>query len=261
MKNVIKSQFYQLSKQTLLYIVLFILLIVVTAFCLLFGRIDADFMGIDPTASDTFKNYSTIFSLMTMAFTAIAVPTICGGDLKDKTANHEILSGHVRKDVYFGRTVVAIIVSIIGWVGLSIIPVVVLTAVYGWGNAFTVAELAVRYIFSLLPLIRIVCELVFATFIIKTPYIVMAVAYIVTMLITTLSSYAPDSVYFFGMSAFSEFYVIESTAMYGLNEGVYYVCDASLSSELVIMTVIVSTIVGLGSLIAGYRFFKNDDIN
>lgn len=263
MKDIIKSQLYQLRKWAFIWTVLIVIFVIDIGMSTWFGYIFIDARYTFISASEIFANFGMITITMAVAFIGIAVPSVCCTDMKDKTANNELLSGHTRCDVYFARAITSVIVGLTGWVVIAALPVVINTVLFGWGNAVPLKDVISIYVLSLVPYIRTILELVFASFIIRNANYVMAISFLLSTVANVMAGFTHDSIYFFGMFNLMKLFTVNSTAMYGLNPdgGMYNVYDASMSSETVIMTVVVSVIIGAGALIAGYYFYKKDDIN
>ena len=128
MWNVIRAQIYQLRRDVLAWGVSFLALA-----CTFIINLDS--FDEKATGSQVFTvmgdNMNIIFGFLVLM---IIVANVMGKDYMDKTINYEILSGHTRKDVFFGRLIVATTVGVLCSFLVIIAVPVVLTLMHGWGN-------------------------------------------------------------------------------------------------------------------------------
>ena len=95
---------------------------------------------------------------MTYVFLMFAVlfsSRIAGWDFTDKTLNYEIIYGHKRSSVYFGRAIVGIGTGLIRSAAVAALIVILPTAAFGWGWSVPVSEIVLRYSIIALELIRL----------------------------------------------------------------------------------------------------------
>lgn len=259
MTKIMKTQFIKLRKDKISLLTFFGLLFI--SMCLVYmftSGINSDKMR---TGGEEVLPMITMFQLLSQFFLYVVTAQICGADFMDKTCNYEILSGHTRKNVFFGRAITAIIVGTVGTMFLTAAPAVVQVMILGWGDKVSFGEVLLRYLLMAFPLARIVCEYIFLTFIIKNPYIVMGISYLLCMLLGMNIPMEPANHYILGMTNITMLTSIDMWASFGLGGDIYYIYETSLSPYEIIMTIAVSVAVCAAALFLGYMFFKNDDMN
>jgi len=111
------------------------------------------------------------------------------------------------------------------------------------------------------PIARTICEFVFLTFIIKNPYIVMGISYLLCVILGMNIPVTRDHCFVLGMSNLNALTVIDRWDSFRLGGDLYYIYETGLSADFVLPTIIVSVVVGAAALLLGYTFFKNDDMH
>ena len=252
MKNIIKSQFYQIKNERLLVIVFFTLMaaLLMNAF---FGMGDGEALSAGETAVYLLPFEVQISALFIFMQTGI----FCCSDFKDKTANYELMSGHTRKEVYFGRVIPCLIVGTLGWILLMCMPYVILTLLRGWGTEISFRTVMVRFLLMIFPVLRLICEFIFISFLVRNPYIVMAAGYVAFC----IGGMSFTSSCFLGMTNLTMLSTIDVWVTFGLSGSLNYVYESYLTSSEIIGTIVSSVIFGGASLYMGYYFFRTDDVN
>lgn len=262
MKNLIKSQLYQLKKDRLVQIT-FVGMLLILLMMVYINQLLAvtEASGLDTvTGGGYFANNLSAVIMVGLMFVIISVPRICGWDFTDKTTNYELLSGHIRRDVFFSRVIVSLLSGVIGWLILFCAPLAVSCIINGWGEKLPLSAAILRSILMLFPTVRLVCELTCLTFILKNPYIAMGIGYVMLMLEVSPMLSVKNS-FMLGISNLSLLGTVEIWTTYGLSGNINYIFDASLSAGDIAGTILISLGVSLLALFIGYIFFKNDDIN
>ena len=151
----------------------------------------------------------------------------------------------------------------VGALFFTILPVGIYTALYGWGDKVAFGPILLRLLLMLLPYLRLVCEFAFLTFLVKNPYVVMGLGYVVFMLMAVLLSGTTIEVnsVFLGITNLTLLSMVSKWATYGLGGDMNYIFDASISAGTIWGTVAASVVFGAAALYLGYVFFKNDDVN
>ncbi len=264
MRNIIKAQFYQLTKE----VIPLFTFIGVTACSILISIFvdDNSYINDAPVSGgESFANNMIGFITFSMLFVAITVPLMCGNDFLDKTTNYELLSGHIRRDVFFGRAIPPIIVGTLGCVLSSTAPIIATTIRNGWGDDISIGDVAFRVFLLLFPVIRIICELIFLSFLLKNPYIVMALGWVGIMIGNMLvigNMLGFTSSYFtLGFTTITKVITVDVWTTYGLEENVNLVFDTALPVSDIIISILSSVIISAACLYLGYIFFKKDDLN
>jgi len=257
MKNIVKSQFYQIIREKMLWYMLVVALLMQTLMFLLPIWLDNE----EATSAGEFSagNYGLI--VFPVFFLVVAVGLICGVDFLDKTNHYEVLGGHRRYEVYLGRVIPALLVGGLGGLILTILPVVLYTLKFGWGTKLALGPIVLRFILLLFPFLRLVCEFVFITFLVKNPYVMMGVGYLVFIAIMGLSEILNAFNAFLGITNMMQLLVVEKWITFGLGGDLNYIYEASLSAGVVWQTILASVVFGVGSLYLGYIYFKSNDLN
>lgn len=264
MRQIMKAQLYQLQKNRLPAIV-FILLLFIQCTQML-G--ESDFMnGQSPgaliAAGDYVAGNGIYVTLYALVFALFFTAYVCGVDFVDKTTNYELMSGHERKDVYFGRAVLSIIGGTVGTMLLCAFPVLVGSIAGEWGDSISFLDVLVRYLLSFFPIARIVCEFVCLTFFVKNAYIVMAVGVVVPLYGGMLPAmFTEGTASFLGVTSVAKLYDFSSWGTYTLvGEKNIVIYDAAMKAGEVVPVILASIIFGGLFLMLGYWFFKKDDLN
>lgn len=263
MLNVIKSQLYQFRKERiskLLFFGLIAMFILIAFINAIQAEIPTTAM-VDATGGGIFATGLRFYIFMPLIYVATVAAQICGQDFTDKTANYELMSGRRRYQSYFGRVIPSVIIGVIGWLIIAVTPVITLTVINGWGDKISVWDVVIRYALMIFPVIRVACEFVFFTFLIKNPYIVMGLGYLYSMVSIYAEMLPSDGFVFLGSTNIILLSMVDVWTTYGLEGKVNFIYDAALSSSDVIGTIVVSLIVSAAALFLGYVFFKNDDMN
>ena len=263
MRNVIKSQLYQFRKERITKLLFFGLIAIFTliAFMSIIQAEISETAMIEATGGGYFATNLRFFIFMPLVYVASVVAQICGHDFTDKTANYELMSGRQRYQSYFGRVIPAVIIATIGWLIIVVTPVIIITIVKGWGDKISVWEVVLRYALMIFPTIRVACEFVFFTFLIKNPYIVMGLGYLYSMVSMYAEMMSSDGFLFLGSTNIILLSMVDVWTTYGLEGKLNFIYDAALSSSDIIGTIVISLVVSAAALFLGYIFFKNDDMN
>lgn len=260
MKNIVKAQFFQIRRDKVIkYIIAVTLLMQV-----LVAMLPIWLGTVEPTpAGEFFATNGSATSTFTLFFLILVTAQICGADFLDKTHNYELMTGHRRYEVYLGRVIAAAVVGGVGALFFTILPVGIYAVLYGWGPKVAFSQVLFRWLLMLLVYLRMVCEFAFLTFLVKNPYVVMGLGYVVFMFSMMLASGTTISVnsVFLGITNLTLLGMVSKWATYGLGGDLNYIFDASLSAGTIWGTVVASVGVGVAALYLGYVFFKNDDMN
>jgi len=260
MKNIMKSQLIQLRKDKISRLI-FIGILAVTLITVLM-MVDAALGDMNITGGEHAIGLLTMTQLLAQFFMYLFTAQACGADFTDKTMNYEIMSGHTRREVYFGRVIPAIVIGTLGTMFLIAAPIVAeVIIVGGWGDKVSLADMLQRLLLMAFPIARMICEFVFLTFIIKNPYIVMGISYLLCVILGMNIHGSWDHCFVLGMSNLSAITVIDRWNSFGLGGDLYYIYETGLSPDFVLPTIIVSVVVGAAALLLGYTFFKNDDMH
>jgi hypothetical protein len=260
MKNVIKSQLYQLRKDKLVYIIFFVVLIM--QFTMAFG--EADFgVGQDFTGGKFVAEVGKDIVAAALIFIIAVVGEICGADFLDKTSNYEVMSGHRRHEVYMSRAILSLLYGTVGGIIIITAPVVWISVMGGWGNEISVSGYVLRTVLLVFPIMRIICEFVFFTYLIKNPYITMVVGLCTSFAGSLLMELPQGTSVVLGITNMNLLYDFPAWSTYSVvhPETIYTIYDAAVATSDMVATIVVSVVVGTVFLILGYVYYEKDDLN
>ena len=259
MRNIIKSQFFQIVRDK---VIRWMLVIAISMQILIILLPDWLGTGKATTTSEFFAVDGGMGVFMFPLFFLIVVTAeICGVDFLDKTHNYELMGGHRRIEVFLGRVIPALVIGGGGAFLLMLLPYGIHVVLYGWGTKIAFGQVVLRWLLMLLPLLRLVCEFALLTFLLKNPYIIMGLGYMFFILTTYLSEVIDSFNVFLGITNLSLLTMVSKWMTFGLDAKMNYIFEASLSAEIVWGTIIASVGFGVAALYLGYVFFKNDDMN
>lgn len=164
MGNIIKSIRYQTLRDNVTYLALLAGIVV-----LLVSVFDAkDLLSL--TGSEYFINISA-YPIAAAVIIIILATRICGCDFSDKTINYEVLAGHSRQNIYWGRVFSSFAFCLPAAVILLTLPPILLSIKNGWGIYMDFGGFILRCAVALLPLIRLLCECIMLAFLTKSAYL------------------------------------------------------------------------------------------
>ncbi len=260
MKNIMRAQLLQLRKDKMIrFIFIGILAVSAMIVWMLVDSIPADSML---TGGEEAVFGLNMFQLLAQFFLFLFTAQACGADFMDKTCNYDIMSGHTRREVFFGRAIPAVIIGTLGTMLLIALPVVFQVVLLGgWGDKVSFADMLMRFLLMAFPIARVICEFIFLTFIIKNPYIVMGISYVSCLLLGMNVPVTTDHCFVLGMSNMNYITIIDQWSSFGLGGDLFYIYETGITAELAVPTILVSLIIGAAALLLGYTFFKNDDMH
>ncbi len=257
MRNIIKSQLYQLkfNRITIMVFVALIAFGIVQAFV----QMDINLRnGKLLTGGDYAALNSSMQVVVAQMFIVVCAAQTCFGDFVDKTTNYELMSGHTRAQVYFGRVITTLVVTVPATLIIMLTPEIVVIAVNGWGTKLDIGGMLIRLALMVLPLTRYICEMMLIGFIMKNPYIVMGVGYVYFAL--GMQFYESQSL-FLASTNLIALSTVNVWTTFGLDSELNYVYDTGLDYTVILGTIAISLLVGGGCVLLGYIFFKKDDQN
>lgn len=260
MWNIMKAQSYQIKGDNLIiYGLLFSLVLPV----------------VGPLLDDAGLEYMTgsmytvsMFSFLPFVFMIISliiVTRIMGWDMNDKTINYELLSGHSRAQVFFGRFIMSLVWTIIASVIVAVIPIAFFTIINGWGHSLKVSDFATRFSVILCPYIRWICEVVFITILVKNSnagivigYMTFIVSFFVSAITEELLDINFDAV--FACSNLMALSQISNARDHLIGNEMVTVYDGAIETSLRNGSIIVSLAVGAVFILISYMVFKKKDM-
>ena len=266
MKNIMKAQLLPLKKDRICRFIFIGILVVMCMLVYMLADMALSNSGRNsnylPTGGEQAIIMMTMTTVLSQFFMYLFTAQACGVDFTDKTMNYEIMAGHTRREVYFGRVIPTIIIGTVGTMLLMVLPIVADVIIMGgWGDKVNFTDILLRHLLMIFPIARVICEFIFLTFIIKNPYIVMGISYVACILLGMNVPTTTDHCFVLGMTNINAIAVINEWQSFGLGGDLHYIYETGLSADFVIPTIIVSVIIGAIALLLGYTFFKNDDMH
>lgn len=258
MWNIVKAQRYQVRRDKAVYVIgLFAFVLSGIFFAELVSETPDGVQG-----SLVVAELGSLFVIAGLFLMLVTVAGIIGNDFMDKTINYEVLSGHSRKQVYFGRVIPAIVYGVLGTMVLSAFWPMVVTVTQGFGDLMEAKGVWIRYGLLVFVFFRLVCELVFLTVITKNTHITYLVgfswSYAQMILLAVLDGVDE---YLMGVGNCLKLLSFDEWSTVFLNEQEQIFYSSALEPEMIIGTIGISLVLGILCLILGYVYFKHDDLN
>ena len=263
MYNIIKAQMYQLIRENATY---YTFLGGLGALLFLYISLsDSNIEIAEVTGSELLVQGTSSMVLMFVAM--LFTVRICGGDMGDKTINHEMLTGISRAKIYGGRIVVSVIFALIVYILFAVTPIAVFTVINGWGYTAPVKEAFIRLGLQIFPYLRLVLFFASLTFITMQPAAIILVSFVLMLVeglfdlvVTEVLERSDKILYpFLGIIAMDRVNVYNMTYGYIDGEDVE-VLKNGLSTGTIVSIAVPSVIFGIIFLIAGYCIFRKKDM-
>lgn len=261
MNGIIKSQLYKLKRDKLIVLSFFAILLVAIFTQFMLADMAGGASGVGTSGGEQAIFILTFLSLFSQLFICIFTAQFCGADFLDKTCNYEIMSGHTRAQVYFGRTIPCVIIGTVGALIIIGVPILLISVRTEWGELVNARDFLMRYLLMAFPIARIISEYILLSFIIRNPYIIIGISYSLIILIIGNIPAAQMYTPILGMSNLNMLVNVEIYDNYTLLGDCNFVYETALSSGDIVKTIAFSLIFIFGSLLLGFAFFRNDDIN
>ncbi|MGN0650485.1 MAG: hypothetical protein ACI4KM_08625 [Oscillospiraceae bacterium] len=256
MKNILKGQLFMLPRYRishLTFIGIALLHICMTYFTIQTTPEMIPNAGVFACVADNAN------SMLSVVYIFILTAQFCLADFSDKTSYYEIMGGHTRLEVFFGRAIPCLVLGTLGTLVLMIIPDITATVLLGWGSDIPVGQIVIRRLLLVFPIFRLGCEFVFISFLMKNMIGVMVTGFAVYMTGWYLSVVSQSP--WLGMTTISLLYQTDVWVTYGLDAGIHFSYGASLQSETVVPVILLSLAAAAICLYMGYFFFAKDDMN
>ncbi len=262
MWNIIKSQNYQIKGDTSVIVGFIVCL------CLPILAQISNESGMDDFTGSVFMiNDITFIPMIFFLFSLFVVTKACGWDMNDKTMNYELLSGHSRAEVYFGRVVTALAWGIIGGIVVTLGPILVVTAVNGWGDNLVFRDAMFRYFLILVVYLRWISELILLTFIVRN-YLASAFLGLGMFEAGMICGFLVKE--FFNLNSIDNLFAGIDMLLLGefgnsrnviINGKSVQLFEATVSNATRNNTILVSLIVSIVCIISGYVVFRKRDLS
>lgn len=259
MWNIMKAQNYQIKRDNLV-IIGFIVCLVLPVLGIYLADIGADNMNGSLFTVAMFGIFPIVFLILSL----ILVTRICGWDMNDKTINYELLAGHSRVEVYFGRVMSALVWTMVGCILVSLIPILLFTALEGWGHSLDMGEAVIRYGVMLLTLFRWSCELILLTFLLRNSHAALVLGFVLfdfgtifSVIMEEMEKKIDWQLASANMMNLSDVSNYRNVIIGDMQVTVY---EATLGTSELINSVIASIVVGIVCVAVGYGVFRRHDM-
>ncbi|MCR5251672.1 MAG: ABC transporter permease subunit [Lachnospiraceae bacterium] len=197
---------------------------------------------------------------------AILAAVICTADFRDKVIYQELMAGHSRAEIFFSRAIPATLLTAAVATLLSFMPVLSNCLIFGWGDVLEPAGALLRIALFFFPFLRMAAFFVLVAFLCKKSAVVIVSGYIIMTLGLFLENVSPDHPGFLlGFYNLQDLCDFSTWSIYNLDQegGIltFTAYDSSISAGMIAGTVLVSLLVSAVYLMAGYGFFRRDDMN
>lgn len=261
MWNIMKAQNYQIKRDNLVICGFLVCLLLPV-----FGMY-LDDAGLDGMDGGLFTvSMFGFFPFLLPLLSIIIVTRICGWDMNDKTINYELLSGHSRAQVYFGRAFLSLLWTMLGGILVTLLPILFVTVFKGWGNSLDFGDAAVRYAVMLFPGFRWACELILLTFLVRNSHAAAVLSFVLfeggAIFSTVLEEMTDTKVDVqLVISNLIKLADVSNFREKLIGGNVVSVYEAVLDSKLMSDSVAISLAVGIICLLCGYEVFRRRDMS
>ncbi|MCM1495916.1 MAG: ABC transporter permease [Bacteroides sp.] len=257
MWNVIRAQLYQLKRDKMVWGI-FLFALVLNG---IFSFTNMTDMDEELSGSLTVASMGSMYCMAGMIVILIVVANVMGKDFIDKTLNYEILSGHSRREVYFGRFITAVLIGpVISFLVIAAVPLV-MTLIFGWGTTIELEGVLVRYALIFFTLVQIACELALITILTKNPYVTYLAGFIlgyIQMMFFTVRTEFPD---WFAERDFSMLSIWHCMDLLSFQDMTTFLYSSEVEASAIWLSIGISLILGGIIILAGYLYFRRDDLN
>ncbi len=266
MKNLIKSNLYQ-TKKTRLWKVVFLIMLLMEIMLFTESVTDTALYRDGCKVTDFVVGDLSSILMLGMMFTLIVAPLIFGEDINDRTINYEIMKGHSRKEVFFSRLLVTLGITVSGSLLLTLLPLIVIEIMNGFGDKVSLGSILVKTLISILPIIRLTSEIVFFTVIVSNKYIGALFGFVFTevsvVILENVGHGYMTSVNCLGTTTLLSLGSYKEDVIWRMSGSARdYLCtfsDAIEPKQYVLMAVITLIFTGIFAML-GYSFFKTEDM-
>lgn len=257
MWNIVRSQNYQTIRDNFIIIVL----IAFTGLILLMLLTDG---AAEMTGAEYFTGAMGENAIMIVTMNVFMITRIIAQDYNDKTINYEMLTGHSRKEVYWGRVITALIWGVLGCMVVMLLPLLLITLLNGWGNSADAIESWLRIGLSIFPLLRLSCLSIMLSTIMKNSFKGLIISFVMTegavLIHTLLEELLNISLTFqLGFSNIMSLLVITNAKEQFVDGKSVMMSDTSLTLRMILGTILISLIVGGIYLMIGYLSMRKAD--
>ncbi len=253
MKAIIQSQIYQLKSDMLIkgaFLVMTLVTLIPIPIYLLFSeeKISGAYFAVSMGNMNT---YSVIFLVIVTAY-------IVGNDFQNQTGCYDILYGYKREDVFWGRVLPMLAVTIVMSILLLMELPFVATLICGWGTQIRVSEFLFRCLLYTLLVVRMCCEVTFLTVVCRELYQVYAIEFV--LYIVEQFFLDAKNPYIFVSSATREVFMFESWSVSHIDGTAEILYENTLQGGTIAMLAVSSVGMSVLYLLLARHYFKAKDI-
>lgn len=159
MKDILKSEFYQIRKDRKNLLILIVSLIISSVLLL-----DSDIKDGAEALYQTLYNTSLVFIVVN-----VFISLYIGGNFSERQINRYIVSGHKRKDVVFAQSVISIFFSNLILILQPLIVTIIYTSIKGWGQMYSLSQGITIILMSILLNSASISVIMFLAILLKKP--------------------------------------------------------------------------------------------
>lgn len=186
---------------------------------------------------------------------------IIGSDFNDKTLNYEVMSGHNKKEIYFSRMIVAFSTAFIATIIAINVPVIVVSAIGGWGDVISLRSYIFRIVMIILPVFKFIALMQLLCFVMRNYFAAIAIGFVVVFFEVMITGFIDLPRWINNLLIVTSFskllgYVSNVNELTG---SVSYISRISNSDLAVVISI--NLIMGLLFMIGGYIYCKKNDLD
>lgn len=259
MREIIKSQVFQLKRDKLIWIIFgSIAAVMLYLMVMKWFFIPKDCSGSMFAIEFEHDYYCVLFVMLSAVY-------FMGRDYVDRTIHLDVMYGYDRKLVFWGRVLPTLIWTMITSIILSMLVPVVSTILWGWGDKITITEFLYRlsiYGFVIFRVISVMILLVVVTGSLTKSYILgVLLGYVSYNMIKNIFYRYPAKNYIPMFGVKSEIFTFESFHVHHINGEDEQFYEYILSENEAFKIAAISVLIGIICLSIAAHYFKIQDIN
>lgn len=186
----------------------------------------------------------------------------CGNGFKDKTIHYELLYGHSRKQVYFGRLIPGLALGILFSVIILVVPFCSVLFFVAPGEGVEWRGMFVRALLLEINTIRMCCEMILLVYLLRSVEIASLVYFGLVILVSFLEETVRGfNSWLFGISNIGNVLDWVVWRNYRLDHEIVKVYQYMPETEVIWKALLYSGSIGIICIVLGYGIFSRDDMN
>ena len=262
MKKLLSSLSYQSLRNGAFYRLTALFIVAMAVFGVVLGMTSDE----TPGAGRLIVDSPSILWLFQSMVIAIIVGAVCAGDFKDKDIYYEIMSGHSRINIFFSKAIPATVFTALLATFISTVPVISNCIFFGWGDVIEVKGAVIRIALCFFPFLRLAAFFTLIAFLSKSRMLVTVLGYIAmcmgVLLQAITGSHSSFLLSYFNLQDLMDY---GTWSIYNLDPTggivMHTAYDSGISGSMISGTIIISVLVSAVYLIAGYGFFRKNDLD